>query len=112
MKGLAISEDLHGMIGEAMRVLEEAIAGAGPEEAARIHGELGRLRDACLPRMLHEPPDRNLDAHEAARKLGISASNLYKKAKAGQLPFTVRVGGRLLFSERGIERWNRRMMGL
>lgn len=90
------------------------ISQLGPEEAMELHAELGRLRDACVPRMFHieELPDRNLTVKEAARKLGICESNLYKMVKAKTLPFAVRVGGRLLFSERGIERWNRRMMGL
>jgi excisionase family DNA binding protein len=54
-------------------------------------------------------PDRNLDIQEAARILGVSRGYLYRHAES--LPFTVRIGRRLLFSAEGLERWNRRRQG-
>jgi excisionase family DNA binding protein len=49
--------------------------------------------------------DRNLDAAEAARRLGISRDWLYRNA--ARLPFAVRIGRRVLFSAQGLDRWNR-----
>lgn len=45
----------------------------------------------------------NLGIKDAARRLGVSASYLYRHAK--EYPFTVRIGRRLLFREAGIARW-------
>lgn len=54
-------------------------------------------------------PDENLSAPEAARRLGVSPDYLYRNAR--KLPFTVRIGRRLLFSARGLDRWNRNRQG-
>lgn len=53
-------------------------------------------------------PDENLDIEEAARRLGVSVDYLYRHP----LPFRVRVGRRLLFSSRGLDRWIREQQGL
>lgn len=55
------------------------------------------------------PTDRLLTVEEAAQKLGLSKDYLYRHAKT--LPFTVRLGSRLRFSERGVERWVRSRQG-
>lgn len=47
--------------------------------------------------------DRLLDVKEAARKLGISTSTLYKRAN--QYGFTIREGRLLRFSSHGIDRY-------
>ncbi|MBI4582735.1 MAG: helix-turn-helix domain-containing protein [Planctomycetes bacterium] len=54
-------------------------------------------------------PDRLLDAEEAATMLGASMDYLYRHAK--KLPFTVRVGRRLRFSQKGIEKFIRQRQG-
>src|SRR5437867_1168465 len=54
-------------------------------------------------------PDENLQVEEAARRLGVSKDWLYKNAR--RLPFSVRIGRRLLFSARGLERWNQQRQG-
>ncbi len=54
-------------------------------------------------------PDENLSTQEAARRLGVSGHWLYRNAK--RLPFAVRIGRRLLFSARGLERWNQQRQG-
>jgi excisionase family DNA binding protein len=48
--------------------------------------------------------DENLSVEEAARRLGVSPDYLYRNH--GRLPFTRRIGRRLLFSSRGLESWN------
>jgi excisionase family DNA binding protein len=50
-----------------------------------------------------------LTVKEAAGRLGMSKSALYKSADS--YPFTVRDGRRLRFSSRGIERWITRRTG-
>jgi len=46
---------------------------------------------------------------EAATQLGVSVSWLYRRSS--KLPFVVRIGRRLLFSARGLDRWNRQRTG-
>jgi predicted DNA-binding transcriptional regulator AlpA len=53
--------------------------------------------------------DRLLDVKEAAAKLSRSEDYLYRNA--GKLPFTVRDGRCLRFSEAGIDRWIRQRAG-
>lgn len=53
--------------------------------------------------------DRLLTVEEAAQKLGRSKDWLYRHA--GRLPFTVRDGRLLRFSEQGIERYIRQRQG-
>jgi predicted DNA-binding transcriptional regulator AlpA len=53
--------------------------------------------------------DRNLDVLEAAARLGVSKSWLYRHAS--KLPFVVRLGSRLLFSARGLDKWNQQQVG-
>jgi predicted DNA-binding transcriptional regulator AlpA len=53
--------------------------------------------------------DRLLSAREAAAKLGTSADWLYRHSR--NLPFTIRIGRKVLFSEAGIERYIRQRMG-
>ena len=50
--------------------------------------------------------NENLPVKEAARRLGLSKSWLYRHA--GELPFTVRIGNRVMFDARGLEKWNRK----
>lgn len=51
--------------------------------------------------------NRNLSASEAAQRSGLSTDYLYKQARAGELPFALRIGGRVLFDASGLERWLR-----
>lgn len=53
--------------------------------------------------------DPLLTVEEAAARLGVSPDWLYRRTKS--LPFVVRVGGRVRFSARGIERYIRNRMG-
>jgi len=53
--------------------------------------------------------DRLLTVEEAAKMLGLSTDWLYRRA--GKLPFTVRLGRQLRFSERGLDRYIRQRQG-
>jgi len=81
-------------------------------------GVLEKLRGAAWARLIDAASndlgqsgehDELLDAKEAARRLGTSPDFLYRNAKT--LPFTVRVGHRLRFPARGIERYIRLRQG-
>jgi hypothetical protein len=55
------------------------------------------------------PEDRLLDVHGASERLGTSTDYLYRHSS--KLPFTIRIGSRLRFSARGIERFIRTRQG-
>jgi len=87
------------------------------EEVASARGELSRLDSLLLARLMsaiggltpRPPTDRRLSVKEAAAKLGTSKDWLYRHA--GTLPFTVRIGRGVGFSEAGIERFLRQRSG-
>ena len=89
-----------------------------PEAIPMMLGELERLRATLWARLSlpqsngHGPGeggDRLLDVREAAAKLGASQDYLYRNSS--KLPFTVRLGRKVLFSENGIERYIRARTG-
>ena len=86
--------------------LAVALAAADPPELLALAGELqGRAWARLAPTGNangRDKPDVNLSAREAARRLGLSQDYLYRS----KLPFKVRIGRRVLFSARGLERWN------
>jgi excisionase family DNA binding protein len=51
------------------------------------------------------PAEAPLSAAAAARRLGVSKDFLYRWAREGRLPFARRVGGRVIFLEKELERW-------
>jgi len=55
------------------------------------------------------PEDRLLDVHGASERLGTSTDYLYRHSS--KLPFSIRIGSRLRFSARGIERFIRTRQG-
>src|SRR5262245_876757 len=81
-----------------------------------ILAQLAALQIALAARLVQksatEPAgdnDRLVDVQEAAEKLGFSTDWLYKHHH--RLPFTVKVGGALRFSQFGIDRWIRNKSG-
>jgi predicted DNA-binding transcriptional regulator AlpA len=93
--------------------LDRAIGEASPEERpALVVALAARLAQLAAASLTTPAPgtgrfvetDANLSAVEAARRLGISKDWLYRNAE--RLPFAVRIGRRVLFSARGLERWN------
>ncbi len=90
-----------------------------PEAIPALLAHLAALQSALTARLLAastgngQPEargeDRLLSVPEAAQKFGVSEDWLYRKAS--KLPFTVRLGSRLRFSERGIERYIRQRQG-
>ena len=84
-------EDLPTLIGQ----LETAKAIAW----ARLSAPPSSAADRCVD------PDRNLSAAEAASRLGVSKVYLYRNAST--LPFARRIGRRVVFSARGLEKWSR-----
>lgn len=94
---------------DTFAALDAAIAGASAAERPALVVQLaGRLATLGASLAAAEPTaapsgDRNLDIDQAAARLGMSAAWLYRNG--GGLPFAIRIGRRLLFSEQGIERY-------
>lgn len=87
-----------------------------PEAVPEMLGELERLKATLWARLTalqgngRQPDkDRLLVVEEAAVKLGVSRDYLYRYS--GKLPFTVRVGRSLRFSEAGVDRYIRNRTG-
>lgn len=100
--------------------LKQAITELSPAEIPHVLAELEELRAATWARLLvaaangQDHPgvkkaDELVDVQEAAHRLQVSPDYLYRHSK--QLPFTVRIGRRVRFSARGIERYIERRQG-
>lgn len=100
-------------------VLKGEIRDAPRADLLELIGELERAKAVALVRLLADSgsavptattaPVENLSATEAARRLGVSRDWLYRNAN--RLPFSLRIGRRLLFSASGLERWNQKRQG-
>jgi len=92
------------------------VAATPAPDLPQLIGELEAARAAAWARLTipaaDKPSDvsgqeaRNLDVAEAAKRLGMSRDWLYRHAS--ELPFAVRIGRRVVFDSRELERWNRR----
>lgn len=108
------------MTPDVFRSVEAVIADADRDELPVMIGDLARLQAIATarlaapngrgPELETEPdikpdrPERLLDVHEAAERLGVSERWLYDRSDT--LPFVRRLGARTLrFSAAGIERW-------
>jgi predicted DNA-binding transcriptional regulator AlpA len=99
---------------ELLGELSRLVAETSPEELPTLVGQLEAAKAVAWARMMRPSPaeqhgtplpERNLSATETARRLGVSKEWVYRNAQT--LPFAVKIGRRVLFSERGLERWNR-----
>lgn len=79
-----------------------------PENIAPVMAQMAAIQMSLAARLVSENTERSqseadslLTVEEAAIKLKCSVDWLYKRAK--RLPFTIRIGRNLRFSERGIE---------
>jgi excisionase family DNA binding protein len=102
-----------------LEALDWLIAESAPEErpalVVQLAARLAQLGAGLVaPTRMREPdedpPDRNLSAQETARRLGVSLPFLYRRAKAGEYPFAVRMGRRVVFSAHGLAAWSRQRM--
>jgi len=92
--------------------LTTAIDQISPEDLPALLAALAAYLAQASAKLLAQPqaipalPDsaENLSVAEASRRLGVSVDWLYRNHK--RLPFTRRIGRRLLFSARGLDRWN------
>jgi len=77
-------------------------------------GDLEQIRVATFARLITPPlrdlPDSLVDVNEAAKRLGMSVSYLYRNHE--NLPFTRRAGRSLRFSIQGMEEHLRRKTSL
>jgi hypothetical protein len=91
---------------------DAALEGLNATELAALLAKLGaaqarlaaRLADLAQEgRHQSEPAHRLLNVHQAAERLAVSPSWLYRRAR--RIPFACRVGGHLRFDPVGLERW-------
>jgi hypothetical protein len=102
-----------GELQESVRVrkaLDEILTAAQEiprEKIPRLLGDIEEIRATAAARLAAPPgetkPDGLLDVHATALRLGVSASWLYKNH--AQFAFTTHVGGKLLFSVSGLEKY-------
>jgi predicted DNA-binding transcriptional regulator AlpA len=94
-----------------------ALAVVPLEVIPALRGELTRLDTLLLARLLSgsnahsgnaREGDRRLNAKEAAAKLGTSTDWVYRRSRS--LPFVIRLGRKVVFSEAGIEKYIRQRM--
>jgi excisionase family DNA binding protein len=77
------------------------------DELPCLMGEIDQIRYTALARLtsparsLSSEPDRLISIAEAATRLSVSEDYLYRNSK--RLPFTRRMGRKLLFSSSGID---------
>jgi hypothetical protein len=80
-----------------------------PDELPALLGELEVLRTTALLRLsapsTTQPHDELLSVESAAERMSVSTDYLYRRADT--LPFTRRMGRKLLFSSLGIDRYIR-----
>ena len=101
------------------RELKETIGQVAPQELHAFLGKLEEMKSIVLSQLRPVAPcsqkndaqetDELLAVKEAALKLKVSQNYLYQNSKT--LPFTVRVGRRLLFSAQGIDRYIQQNQG-
>ena len=98
-----------GRFEEALQRAQEAAGSLRPGDVADALGEAERLKARLWARLYAstvsrpQEEDRLLEVEEAAKRLAISTDTLYRKAR--DLPFTVRIGGNVRFSARGLTRY-------
>jgi excisionase family DNA binding protein len=93
--------------------LEGALSAArtlAPDELPHLLGELEEIRATALARLTAPPAQRSADSllsvKQAAERLHVSEDYLY--THHARLPFTVRMGRKLLFSSVGLDQYLRR----
>lgn len=94
----AASDDLPALVGALAEAQARALARLTTPPATNGNGH-----DAAEPEQ--NLAEGNISVGESARRLGVSAAYIYKNAK--ELPFTIRIGRRLVCSARKLGLWNR-----
>lgn len=92
---------------QELQVVLRAVRETSIEDLPALLGELEQVRYTAIARLMGQasPSPREHDhlvaVEEAASRLGISTDYLYRHAD--EYPFTRRIGGRLLFSNAGLD---------
>src|SRR5437762_12481213 len=99
--------DLHALDLAALLDHPEQVAQVPAEQIPPLLCQLAALQSMLAARLTGATTpvseDRMLDIEAAADRTGMSKDWLYRHAKA--LPFTRRIGRKMLFSEAGLTRW-------
>ena len=102
---------------EVIAALAEAVQTVPVDDLPRMLGAMAEAQARLQLRLATPRPedhradvrDANISVAEAAQRLGVSPSYIYKNAK--NLPFVVRIGRRRVCSMNRLERWNRTRLG-
>ena len=96
-------------VAAALEALEAAVRQADPEEVPHLVGALEKVKAVLWARLVTPTQemgsngDRLLSIEETATRTGMSKDWLYRHKAV--LPFTRRIGRKVLFSEAGLNRW-------
>jgi hypothetical protein len=107
-----VSENLR----EELQIVLRRVLELPPGELPRFLGELEEIKYTAMARLVVPVPvhsqeaDRLLSVDEASLRLGVSKDYLYRHGAV--LPFTRRMGRKLLFSSLGIEKHIKQQNGL
>ncbi len=102
---------------DTLAALEQVAANVPVPELPDLIGRLVSLEERARLRLRQGAPaatgatdaDENVSAAAAARRLGVSRAWLYRHTPS--LPFALKLGRRIVFSTRGLERWHRQRLG-
>ncbi len=106
-------------LSQLMADLAEAVTEVSAHEVPALLGHIEHLKATLWTSLLGATPpdgknqsadgDTLVDVTEAARRLCLKEDYLYRHHK--RLPFTVRIGKRVLFSSKGIEKYIHQRQG-
>lgn len=102
--------DLESLLRNPEQIAPEQIPGVLAQLAAAqglLAARLFSREEACVGKQSNG--DRLVAIGEAAEKLGVTPDWLYRRGD--KLPFVVRMGRNVRFSEQGIEKYIRQRMG-
>jgi hypothetical protein len=99
-------EILRGIMRSELQTALNAAKELPAPELPELIGSLAELQAICMARLAapvpsSRRPEELLDVQEASRRLGVSTQYLYKNH--ANLPFSRRIGRKLLFSSTGID---------
>jgi hypothetical protein len=108
MASLSVSTPENPILHSAeLEALRKRLSEIPSEQLPRLLGDLEVIRAMAWQRTAApspiQAPDQLLDAAAAAERLGVSKDYVYDHAE--QFPFMQRMGRKMLFSARGIDRY-------
>jgi excisionase family DNA binding protein len=109
------SRELAEAMRDELKIALKCAQDAPREQLPILLGEIEEVRWTAMvrltrPEIAQPVDDRLLTVEDASHRLGVSKDYLYRYSQ--ELPFTKRIGRKLLFSNAGIDRYIRQRDGL